>query len=177
MIRQLLFFLANHLPQIRLTAPVRRMGYRLTGMKVGPSSIISSPLRVRPVGATPSIRIGTKTFLNENVQFGGQGGVTIGDYCQIGPNVSFETTTHALDFQPGNARDSLNKPVTVADHVWIGSGAIILPGVSIGYGAVVGAGAIVTRDVSPLTVVAGNPARPIRQIQARVAAAGLPKLP
>ena len=89
--------------------------------------------------------------------------------------MQFITDTHPLKpedrFQPPDAGDVLpfkviNRalPITVGDHAWIGAGAIILPGVTIGAGAVVAAGSIVTRDVEPRTVVAGNPARFLRNI-------------
>lgn len=103
-------------------------------------------------------------LLNSNVRFASRGGVTIGRFVQIAANVNFETTSHTIAFEPGKNRANTFAPIIVEDHVWIGSGAIILPGVTIGRGAVVAAGAVVHRDVAPMTVVGGVPARFIRPI-------------
>ena len=83
---------------------------------------------------------------------------------QIGSNVSVSPEAAILTAYHRHDRDDFgveSKAVTVEDHVWIGARAIILPGVTLGRGSVVGAGAVVTRDVPPLTIVAGNPARPV----------------
>jgi maltose O-acetyltransferase len=98
--------------------------------------------------------------------------------CRIGARVSIATNvTIVVDSNPNNSR--LNDepyvrahlvktaPVVVEDDAWIGTNAVILPGVTIGRGAIVGAGAVVTRDVAPYTVVAGVPARPIRRLEAQ----------
>ena len=69
-----------------------------------------------------------------------------------------------MDFAPGHARVTVQKPIVVGDHVWIGMNAIILPGVTIGRGAVIAAGAVVSKDVPPMTVVGGVPAKPLRQV-------------
>jgi maltose O-acetyltransferase len=92
--------------------------------------------------------------------------ITIGRDVQMGPNVQLLTPTHPLD--PQQRRDKLEsaKPITIEDNVWIGGGAIVLPGVTVGKNSVVGAGAVVTRDVPPNTVAVGNPARVIRHLDA-----------
>jgi maltose O-acetyltransferase len=84
--------------------------------------------------------------------------ITIGSDVSIGPEVAILTLGH--DPRSPEFADR-GGPVTIGDHAWIGFRAIVLPGVSIGEGAVVGAGAVVSRDVPPFTIVAGNPARPI----------------
>ncbi|HEX8903241.1 MAG TPA: DapH/DapD/GlmU-related protein, partial [Longimicrobiaceae bacterium] len=86
--------------------------------------------------------------------------VTIGDYVVINDGVRVLTGTHDVD---DAAWALLARPVTIGDHAWIGTGAILLPGVEVGRGGVVGAGAVVTRNVEPFEVVGGNPARHIRQ--------------
>jgi len=166
MLKAPLLFIANLTPHTRYTTPFRRMLFRQAGIKVGKGAIIFSPLQVMPARASRSITIGARTFLNANVRFGERGGVTIGEFCQIGPNVSFETATHTLEFEPNKSRRSVYKSIRLGNNVWIGSGAIILPGVTIGDGSVVAAGAVVTKDVPPMTLVGGNPARPIKQIAA-----------
>ena len=82
----------------------------------------------------------------------------------IGPSVQIYTAAHVLQAEARNRGDEVAKPIRIEDNVWIGGGAILLPGVRIGRNAVVGAGAVVSRDVEANTVVAGNPARVIRMI-------------
>jgi maltose O-acetyltransferase len=90
--------------------------------------------------------------------------ITIGDDCQIGPNVQFLTPTHPLDPEPRRQKWEAAKPITLGDNVWLGGGVILCPGVTVGDNAVVGAGAVVTRDVPANVLAAGNPARVIRQL-------------
>ena len=92
------------------------------------------------------------------------GTLTADSFAQIAANVCFETASHEVDFAPGHARVTVQKPIVVGDHVWIGMNAIILPGVTIGRGAVIAAGAVVSKDVPPMTVVGGVPAKPLRQV-------------
>jgi maltose O-acetyltransferase len=82
----------------------------------------------------------------------------------IAANVQLLTATHSLDAKRRRAWWEYGRPISIADGVWIGGGALVLPGVSIGEDAVVGAGAVVTRDVEARTVVVGNPARVIRRL-------------
>src|SRR5581483_3106907 len=87
------------------------------------------------------------------------GPIEIGELCQIGPAVQLYAADHPRD--PALRRQGLEnaKPVRIGSNVWIGGGAIVLPGVTIGDDAVIGAGSVVTRDVLPGVTVAGNPAR------------------
>lgn len=156
--------LANRMPRGRMGIRARRALLRLAGLRLSGKVIILGPLTIVPVGGGKQIRIGDRTFLNSNVRFASRGGVTIGRFVQIAANVNFETASHALAFGPGRTRESTYAPIVVEDHVWIGSGAIILPGVTIGRGAVVAAGAVVHRDVEPSTVIGGVPARFIRTV-------------
>jgi len=82
----------------------------------------------------------------------------------VATNVQLLTATHPLDAARRRAWWEHARPITIGHGAWLGSGAIVLPGVSVGEEAVVGAGAVVTRDVEPRTVVAGNPARVIRRL-------------
>jgi len=88
--------------------------------------------------------------------------IRIGAKTQIGPYVQILTADHPRDGATRDAGLEFGRPVTIGANVWIGGGAILLPGVCIGDDAVIGAGAVVTRDVSPGVTVAGNPARALR---------------
>ena len=106
-----------------------------------------------------NIRIGKNVFMNFNCVILDVTSVSIGDDCQIGPAVQIYTADHPLD--PAQRRSGLEsgRPVTIGSNVWIGGAAIILPGVSVGDNAVIGAGSVVTRDVPAGATVVGNPAR------------------
>jgi maltose O-acetyltransferase len=108
-----------------------------------------------------NIRLGANVFLNFNCVILDVVEVTIGEGTQIGPAVQIYTADHPRD--PGARRDGLEfgRPVRIGRNVWIGGGAIILPGVVVGDDAVIGAGSIVVRDVPQGATVAGNPARPL----------------
>ncbi len=159
--------IANHcIPRIRLLDYGRFILYKLAGIKITGRAKIYGPLTIRPFGCAKNIRIGDGTFINTEVRFGvPEAPVTIGRNCEIGPRVMFETLNHGLAFEPGKRRGSFHQPIVVEDEVWIGAGAILLPGVTVGRGAVVAAGAVVTRDVPPFTVAAGVPARVIKKIE------------
>lgn len=86
----------------------------------------------------------------------------MGNNVMLGPFVRIITSNHPLD--PDNRKAVVSKPVTIGDNVWIGANAVILPGVTVGENSVIGAGSIVTRDVPDNIVVAGNPARRIRDL-------------
>lgn len=110
-----------------------------------------------------NILLGHDVFINFNLTVLDEALVTIGNHVFIGPNVSIYTACHPLD--PDERRDGREwaEPVTIGNDVWIGGGATILPGVTIGDGAVVGAASVVTHDVPSRTAVAGNPARVIKR--------------
>ena len=111
-----------------------------------------------------NITIGARTFVNYNLTALDVAAITVGEDCQIGPNVQLLTPTHPLE--PGPRRDKLEaaRPITIGDNVWLGGGATVLPGVSIGDNSVIGAGAVVTKDVPAGVVAVGNPARPVRTL-------------
>lgn len=109
-----------------------------------------------------NIKIGKDVFVNSGCSFQDQGGVTLGDGCLVGHNVVFATLDH--DKRPGRRGDMTAAPIVVGKDVWIGAHATILKGVTIGDGAIVAAGAVVTRDVPPNTIAAGVPARVVKTI-------------
>ncbi|MEV0007568.1 sugar O-acetyltransferase [Streptomyces sp. NPDC051840] len=111
-----------------------------------------------------NITIGARTFVNYHLTALDVARITIGEDCQIGPNVQLLTPTHPVE--PGPRRDKLEAalPITIGDNVWLGGGVVVCPGVSIGDNSVIGAGAVVTKDIPADVVAVGNPARVIRSL-------------
>lgn len=109
-----------------------------------------------------NIHFGKRVFVNSGCRFQDQGGIYIGDDVLVGHNCVIATLNHALD--PDRRADMLPAPVKIGNKVWIGANVTILPGVSIGEGAVLAAGAVVNKDVPARTIVAGVPARVIKSI-------------
>lgn len=105
-----------------------------------------------------NIRLGSRVFVNFSCVFLDVAAITIGDDTRIGPSVQIYTAEHPLDPVLRRSGQESGRPVTIGSNVWIGGGAIILPGVTIGDDAVVGAGSVLTHDVPPGARVAGNPA-------------------
>jgi maltose O-acetyltransferase len=149
--------LIAHLPSYRL----RHAWYRhVLGVAVGRGSAVQmgcyvwfyGPRQMRQGG----LRIGERTLINRGCTLDARGGLEIGDDVSVSAEVMLLTADHAYD-APGFTLEE--RPTVIGSKVWIGVRAIVLPGVTVGHGAVVGAGAVVTRDVPPLTVVAGAPAR------------------
>ena len=112
-----------------------------------------------------NIYIGNHVFLNVLCTILDCNEVRIGHHVMIGPGVQIYTAAHFLQAEARNQGWEIAKAIVIEDNVWLGGGAILLPGVTIGRNAVVGAGAVVSRSVPPNTVVAGNPARVIREIE------------
>ena len=109
------------------------------------------------------IHIGARVFANYNLVALDVATITIGDDVQIGPNVQLLTPIHPLDAERRRAKFESAKPITIGNNMWLGGGVIVLPGVTIGDDTVVGAGAVVTRDLPAGVVAAGVPARVIRE--------------
>lgn len=113
-------------------------------------------------------RIGRATYIADGLmiveELADRDNVIIGDRVSMGPRVTLVTSSHPNASRIGPVAPVARGPVVIEDDAWIGANAIILPGVRIGRGAVVGAASVVSRDVAPLTVVAGQPARPLRTL-------------
>ncbi|MCI9082174.1 MAG: sugar O-acetyltransferase [Lachnospiraceae bacterium] len=138
---------------------IREIMGRLTGREIDVSFRLFPPFYT---DFGKNISIGKDVFINSGCHFQDQGGICIGDGSLIGHNVVLATINHDLD--PGNNRRNHYSPITIGAHVWIGANATVLPGVSIGEWSVIGAGAVVTRDVPPFTVVGGVPAKVLKTI-------------
>jgi maltose O-acetyltransferase len=111
-----------------------------------------------------AISIGERTFINVDAVMLDVMPITIGAACQIGTRVQLLTASHPVDPEPRRIGWEYGQPITIADNVWLGGGAIVCPGVSIGEDTVVGAGAVVNRDLPAGVVAAGVPARVLREI-------------
>lgn len=102
-------------------------------------------------------------YMNAGAQIRCQERITMGEGCAIARNVLImDFDAHLITYEDGTT-NRVTAPITIGNNVWIGAGAIILKGVTIGDNAIIGAGAVVTKDVQANTIVAGNPAKPIRQ--------------
>ncbi|QDE90753.1 maltose acetyltransferase [Myxococcus xanthus] len=110
-----------------------------------------------------NIELGERVFFNFNCIVLDVCKVRIGNYTLFGPGVQIYTPMHPFNAEL-RRKEEFGKPVTIGSDVWVGGGAIILPGVRIGSRAVIGAGSIVTRDVPDGVFAAGNPCRVIREI-------------
>ena len=133
---------------------------RILGKPLEESTTVLPPLYIdygKPV------TIGKRCFIQQCCTIFGSGGVTIGDDVFIGPKVNLITINHDPD--PDNRSATYGRRIVIEDKVWIGINSTILPGVTVGYGSIVGANSVVTHDVSPYTVVGGNPAKFIKEIR------------
>jgi maltose O-acetyltransferase len=162
-IRYLTNSVIGHLPSHHL----RRAWYvGVVGMSIGRRTSLLMGLHVqvrgRPRADRPGIVIGNHSVINAGCHLDGRGGLVIGDNVSVSPGVWIITDEHDIN---DPLFPEVLAPVRIEDHAFIGAKAMVLPGVTIGRGAVVGAGAVVTRDVAPLQVVAGVPARPISERQ------------
>ena len=111
-----------------------------------------------------AISIGARTFVNVDAIMLDVAPITIGEACQLATRVQLLTATHPIDPGPRRVGWESAEPITIADNVWLGGGVIVCPGVTIAADSVVGAGAVVTRDLPPGVVAAGVPARVLREI-------------
>ena len=143
----------------RTDEELRALMSRLVGYKVDDGFRLFPPVYT---DFGKNIKVGKDVFVNSGCCFQDQGGVTLGDGCLVGHNVVFATLDH--DKRPGRRGDMTAAPIVVGKDVWIGAHATILKGVTIGDGAIVAAGAVVTRDVPPNTIAAGVPARVVKTI-------------
>ena len=109
-----------------------------------------------------NITLGERVFINSGCKFQDQGGIVIGDDCLIGHNAVLATLNHDLD--PSRRADLHPSPIIIGRNVWIGANVTVLPGITIGENAVIGAAALVTKDVPADSIAVGSPARVIRSL-------------
>lgn len=111
-----------------------------------------------------NVEIGENFYSNHNLVILDEAGVIFGDNVFVAPNCSFYTAGHPLDVARRNAGLEYARAITVGNNVWIAGGVTVLPGVTIGDNSTIGAGSVVTKDVPPNVVAAGNPCRVIREL-------------
>lgn len=111
-----------------------------------------------------NIRVGNRVFINQNCTFYSLADITLGDDVMIGPNVSLITSEHPVAPSQRHAY-LIGRPIVIGKGAWIAAGVTIIGGVTVGENSVVAAGSVVTRDIPPNTLAAGNPAKVIRSIQ------------
>lgn len=141
----------------------RRDFLRTFVAKLDEGAMINSPFYMEFAN---HLEMGVNSFINYDCIMLNNAMVKLGDNVLVGPKVSFYTAMHPIDVKQREQWLVYAKPITVEDNVWIGGSATILGGVTIGKNAIVGAGAVVTKDVEPNTIVVGNPARVLRKITA-----------
>ncbi|KRN41642.1 sugar O-acetyltransferase [Lactobacillus acetotolerans] len=133
---------------------------QIINQKISDSTTICTPFNI---DFGPRLKIGEHDYINQNCQFVDIGGITIKDNVWLAPNVTIASVNHSLN--PKHRDHVFFEQVIINDDVWIGAGAIIVPGVTIGKGSVIAAGAVVTKDVAPYTLVGGVPAKEIKKIE------------
>jgi maltose O-acetyltransferase len=130
--------------------------------KVGENCIVEQPLFCTYGYNTT---LGDNVFINVNCKLMDSGKITIGNNVFIAPNVCIITEEHTLDVKRRIQGLEYTHPVTIGNNVWICTGALILPGVTIGDNSVIGAGSVVTKDIPPNSLAVGNPCRVIRTLE------------
>ncbi len=138
---------------------IREQLSEIMGSSIDPSTTIFVPFHTNFGRHT---KLGKRIFINHACSFLDLGGITIEDDVQIGPRVNLVTENHPLD--PADRKSLLLNRILIKRNAWIGAGATILPGVTIGENSVVAAGALVNKDVPDNTVVAGIPAKVVRTL-------------
>ncbi len=144
----------------RTPEEIRQIMEQLTGQEIDDGFSMFPPFYT---DCGKNLKIGKNVFINSGCRFQDHGGIAIGDNVLIGHNVVLATMNHEED--PAHRGNLHPAPIHIGTSVWIGANATICPGVNIGNGAIVAAGAVVTHDVPENTVVGGVPARSIRTIE------------
>ena len=134
--------------------------------QVGEGCFIEVPFRANWGGKY--LRLGDKVYANYNLTLVDDTWITIGSYTMIGPNVTIATACHPTEPELRRRNLQYNRPVTIGENVWIGAGAILLPGVTIGDDSVIGAGSVVTKDIPAGVVAVGNPCKVLRKLSGEI---------
>ncbi len=111
-----------------------------------------------------NIEIGENFCANHNLLILDSARVKIGDNVLIGPNCSFYTSSHPIDYQQRSHGAEYAQPITIGNNVWIGGNVVVLPGVTVGDNSVIGAGSIISKDIPKNSVAVGNPCKVIKSL-------------
>jgi maltose O-acetyltransferase len=153
------------LPQFSFNR-TRTAALRALGIRIGARSLIMGPLDLTGAGTgVGRLSIGEDTFITGPLHVDLGGSVRIGNWVRIGHHVVLLTQNHEIGPPEFRCGSTVMSPIDIGDGVWIASRVTILPGVSVGKGAVVAAGAVVTRNVAPHTFVAGVPAKFVKNLE------------
>ena len=128
----------------------------------GENCYIELPFHANWGGA--HVHFGSGIYANSNLTLVDDGHIYIGDRVMIGPNVTLTTANHPINAELRARGLQYNKDIHIGENAWIGSGVIVVPGVSIGKNAVIGAGSVVTKDIPGSVVAVGNPCRVLREV-------------
>ncbi len=139
--------------------------FRLAGFQIGKGVLImDNPIIIGDGDIYQKLTIGNNAFINAGCFLDLAGPITICDRVSFGPEVMLITGAHEIGYPSRRAGKMNPKPIVIGSGAWLGARCVVLPGITIGEGAIVGAGAVVTKDVLPNTIVGGIPAVSIRHI-------------
>lgn len=137
---------------------------RCFGFHIGKGCLIRPGITIH--SHKHKVYIGNHTAINKNCYFDAPVPIYIGEYCDIGPNVTIVNGTHELTTTFKGMRPMVSTtPIIIEDFVWIGASVTIINNVKVGRGSIIAAGAVVTKDVPPNTIVGGVPAKVIRNLE------------
>mgnify|MGYP001809644740 CR=1 FL=1 len=142
---------------------LRPMLLRFFGFKVGKKVRLGYGIKI--FKRSDNVIIKDHAGINHNVYIDASGKVEFGEYCMVGFNTTFITSKHSIRIKYKDFRPHTSAPIIVEDYAWIASHVIILPGVTIGRGAIIAAGSVVTKSIPPNCLVSGNPATIIREFK------------
>jgi maltose O-acetyltransferase len=152
--------LSGFLPETRLYG-LKAYLLRMCGLNVHETARVASSARFR---GSFELSVGQDTFIGHNVLIaGGDCHISVGNNCDIGPRVTIVAGSHEIDMLgPHSAGAGTSKDIIIENGAWLGANVTVLGGVRIGEKAVIGAGSVVTKDIPPYVLAAGNPCRPVK---------------
>jgi acetyltransferase-like isoleucine patch superfamily enzyme len=140
---------------------VRHAAYRAAGLDTRSPNVFPD---LTVMGPAANVSIGAGTLIGAQCYFDAAGPVRIGESCLVGPRVMFLTSDHPTGPDGLPQMEPVGQAITIGDRVWIGAATLVLPGVTIGNGCVLAAGAVITSDCAPRGVYAGIPARRVKDL-------------
>lgn len=157
------FYLNTVASSVLIPGFIRFILYKMYGIKIYTKRI--SP---RCFIGNSNIYIGRNTFINYNCYFNTEGGIKIGENCNIAYQVTFCTSTHEIGDKSRRAGKNISKPIEVKDGTWIGARSLIMPGVTIEEGCIISAGSVVTKNCEANGLYAGVPAKRVKDLPIKI---------